>query len=145
MSFLKSKKGKRVATVLGATFGASLMLITQASAWSGDWNGPGGGGGGDITFSSNTTASWDFTIVDTHKDGFCTRAKIIVDRPNWSDVPRYQTNYACGYQQGVRWKSSYSTTGGTKMRSLKIEQCILHSDGDDEVCQEQVRVYNPKY
>ncbi|MGW4889276.1 hypothetical protein [Streptomyces murinus] len=142
---LKSIRAKRAATIVGATLSASILCMSQAFAWSGDWNGPGGGGAGDISFSSNTTASWDFTVIDTKSDGYCTRMKIIVDRPYWTDVPLYQTNYACGYQKATHWKDSYSTTGGTKMRSLKLQQCRIHSNGDDETCSQVAQVSNPKY
>lgn len=145
MTILKTRRSKRIATIAGATFGASLLCVTQAFAWSGDWNGPGGGGGGSISFSSNTKASWNFTVIDTKSDGYCTRMKMTVDRPYWSDIPLYQTKYACGYQKGVTWKDSYETTGGTKMRSLKLLQCRIHSDGDDETCSEVKKVSNPKY
>lgn len=144
MPILKSRKSKRIATIIGGAFGATMLAVTPALAWSGDWNGPGGGGGGSITFSSNTTASWSFTVVDTKSDGYCTRVMIVVDRPNWTDIPVYQ-DPVCGYQQGAGWDRTYSTTGGTYMRSLKILQCRLHSDRSDETCQEMHRVYNPKY
>ncbi|MBQ0882592.1 MULTISPECIES: hypothetical protein [Streptomyces] len=144
MGFKIGRRMRRAATVAGAGLGATVLLTTQAAAWGGDWNGPGGGGGGTISFSSKTTATWDFTVVDTKSDGYCTRVKIIVDRPHWTDIPVYQPP-VCGYQQGAQWKKTYSTQGGTDMRSLKIQQCRLHSDYSDETCQEVKRVYNPKY
>ncbi|QKZ18368.1 hypothetical protein [Streptomyces chartreusis] len=119
--------------------------MSQANAWSGDWNGPGGGGAGDITFSSNTTGAWDLTIIDTKKDGHCAQVRLAIDRPGWSDYDISWGPKACGYQQGVHWKDSHSTSGGTKMRSIKIQQCRLHSDNSDKKCEEVKRVYNPKY
>ncbi|MFI8356840.1 hypothetical protein [Streptomyces cyaneofuscatus] len=135
---------QRAATVAGAALGASLLFTTQAFAWSGSWNGPGGGGAGDINFTSNTSANWDMTIIDTKSDGYCTRVKLIIDRPGWSDTVKYGTP-VCGYQVGKNWKDSTSTTGGTKMRSIKIQQCRLHSDYSDETCQQVKQISNPKY
>ncbi|MEV0445953.1 hypothetical protein AB0I84_31560 [Streptomyces spectabilis] len=144
---VKIKPGRRTgraATVVGATLGASLLFVTQASAWGGSWNGPGGGGAGDINFSSNRKASWDLTVIDAKKDGYCARIRLVVDRPYWSDYDLYGP-LACGHQKAKKWKGSHSTSGGTKMRSLKIEQCRLHSDQSKETCKEVKRISNPKY
>lgn len=136
------RNAQRIATLSGVAISASLLTVTQALAWGGSWNGPGGGGAGDINFSSVRDVSYNLTVIDSLADGYCTQTRLIYDRPYWTDV-YHASPLVCGNQTAINWSGSYNAGGGISLRSVKIEQCRLHSDYSGRSCSVVKTIDNP--